>query len=249
MMYEWLQHMVNFKFQVHHWRRALLSLIRSNFLACLWGMTFWSLEEYVMLWHNYVVCATIYYSRVENVIKGWCLFVKTWPNVPVAFRRPFSRRTLHVQSNHGWKVHPFYSTSLLDLLLFVHQRWHDDLLKRCSILNYRRVCCGMVGWIVPQHTLYSKIVTSGWRLFVTTWPNFPYVFRRPSSNDSPHAMQNSGPSILSNKRSGSIDVCRQEWKMMPKNRSLSFMKQNDTSFQPLILWPDQSDHHPHSPDP
>jgi hypothetical protein len=139
--------------------------------------------------------------------------------------------------------------SLLDLLIFVHQRWHDDLLKRCSILNYRRVCCGMVGWIVPQHTLYSKIVTSGWWLFVTTWPNFPYVFRRPSSNDSPHAMQNSGPSILSNKRSGSIDVCRQEWKMMPKNRSLSFMKQNDTSFQPLILWPDQSDHHPHSPDP
>ena len=27
------------------------------------------------------------------------------------------------------------------------------------------------------------------------------------------------------------------------------MKQNDTSFQPLTFWPDQSDHHPHSPDP
>ena len=118
MTYEWLQHMLNFKFQVHHWRRALLSLIRSNPLACLWGIIFWRLEEYVMLWHGYVVCAIIYYCRVENVIKGWCLFVKTWPNFPVAFRRPFSRRTLHMQSNHGWKVHPLYPGSLLDLLIF-----------------------------------------------------------------------------------------------------------------------------------
>ena len=209
MTYEWLQHMLNFKFQVHHWRRALLSLIRSNPLACLWGIIFWRLEEYVMLWHGYVVCAIIYYCRVENVIKGWCLFVKTWPNFPVAFRRPFSRRTLHMQSNHGWKVHPLYPGSLLDLLIFVHQRWHDDLLKRCSILNYRGVCCGMVGWVVPQqHTpLYFKIATRGWWLFVKTWPNLPYVFRRPSPKDSPHAMQNFGPSILSHGRSGSVDVC------------------------------------------